>query len=147
MKRVTDGLSKVNSIFEAYLANGEISQEDKWIIAEFWHANLHTNDLIDYVKAKAVESPDELYNQTLALQSQLKRNFDIRDSNKKKYFHIKLRGKKKESWGNTMNRSLECLDMDLFDYVIQRYDGIANALMLDLDEYHNNNCINEPKTE
>lgn len=86
MKRVTEGLSRVNSIFEGYLANGEISQEDKWVIAEFWNENLHTNDLIDYVKAKAVESPDELYNQTLALQSQLKRNFDIRDSNKKKYF-------------------------------------------------------------
>ena len=144
MKRVTDGLSRVNSIFEGYFANGEISQEDKWIIAKFWHANLHTNDMIDYVKAKAVESPDELYNQTLALQSQLKRNFDIRDSNKKKYFLIKLRGKKKESWGNSLDRTFECLDMDLFDYVLQRYYGITNALMLDLNEYRSNNGINEP---
>lgn len=144
MKRVTEGLSRVNSIFEGYLANGEISQEDKWVIAEFWHANLHTNDLIDYVKAKAVESPDELYNQTLALQSQLKRNFDIRDSNKKMYFLIKLRGKKKESWGNSLDRTFECLDMDLFDYVLQRYYGITNALMLDLNEYRSNNGINEP---
>ena len=143
MKRVTDGLSRVNSIMEGYLNDGEMSQEDKWFIAEFWHVNCHTNDLIDYVEAKAAWNPDELHNQTLALQSQVKRNFAIRDSNKKKYFLVNLRGKKKESWGNTMDSTFECLDMDLFDYVIQKYEGIANALMLDLNEYRKNNGLNK----
>ena len=146
IEQVVTGIRSVADILEAYVNSGSISQENKWKLTEIWEQNYHVNDLIDYAREKAKEGDIlELYKQCKEIHEDTQRIIRLRDANRKMFYCISFTGEPNGAWDESMAKRWGHLDMDFYNYLIERYDWYAHSLIADVEDYWKDNGIEPPK--
>jgi len=140
--KVTESLKSVNDTLEEYISSGEITYEHKLVFVRFWVDHASTNKAIDYAQEVVNADVQSLYEDAKALQEEIKRHFEIHSSNERMYMAIKFNDNPHSSHtSNAIERAWEVIDMDIFDYLIKRYDLISKAIMNDIVNYWKENNI------
>jgi len=136
--KVTESLKSVNNTLEEYISSGEITYEHKLVFVRFWADHASTNKAIDYAQEVVNADVQSLYEDAKTLQKEIKRHFGIHSSNEKLYMAIRFDDNNHSSCTNSdMERAWDVIDMDIFDYLIKRYDLISKAIIDDIDSYRN----------